>query len=563
MGPKKEGKKERKKEAPPPVDGLTEVDKAFYELQITDLNRKLSRLRTLSQELQDKNDALTKEIAQLDEDRADVISYLKKSMLEKENEIKDLQERLQGLEETRQDDTEHFQETIKNLEIDFRNMHEQLTSEVKLLQGKLNSLEEFRIQRDELMRKYEDQEKLIEEQEVKHKREMYEVERKFIIGKDKIKQEMEARLLQLSTDFQDATEVRIASTTHRVIRENIAINNELDILLETQQRLQEENEKLKYRNKVYRLQSELHEVEKKKALHRAKVQYKLIERLSYEQGLQTIQIAQLKQYEDEHKKHDAETNAFSEEIKKMQLNIRVLEQNLHAVRCECTKLEVFMDHYQGECSRLMYIINNASKAIREASGISRHETKALIYTKRKELLDNLLHMLGAAESKRPRKPSLESVELDSAIYFRGDLGFVPKKQMLKVTAPLRKDIYSQVGSSFEEYQAKQTMESSSDAGLKIISDPEMLRHILKERAKKDELDVEKEESETLFDLLEQESEESVEVPREIGSVDPSEAMKIGMSFIQSIVEDEEEEGQGEEEGEGDGDGEDKGEAPPT
>lgn len=71
MPPK--GKKSKKAEEEDPDESeLTQVDKQFYELTITDLNKKLSRLRTHNVKIEEKNEDLEIRMKQIEEDRQDV-----------------------------------------------------------------------------------------------------------------------------------------------------------------------------------------------------------------------------------------------------------------------------------------------------------------------------------------------------------------------------------------------------------------------------------------------------------------------------------------------------------
>lgn len=515
-GKGEKGKKGKKKKEEVDPNVLTEVDKTFYELTITDLNRKLARLRSLTKELEEKNEELQQNNQKLDEDRNDIIMFLKRTLQEKADEIAELQERLKAVQETRQEETEQFLEKIKDLELEYKQMHEQLTSEIKLLSGKLNALEEFRVQRDDLMKKFEEQEKAMEDQEMRHKREIYEIERKFIIGKDKLKKEMEARLLQLSTEFQDATEVRIASTTHRVIRENIAINNELELMLQTHHRLYDENDKLKERDRMLRLQAETHETEKKKAVYKARVQYKVLDELLVKHENLIKQLEKYRNIEKDMRSLEKEVVSSNKYAENLKFTIRVLEQNLHNSRCDRGNLQTELEYTSDESKRLSDILYEAVSVIKETLSLKSSESLqeeddvAFALAKRESFLQHLLLLLNKATEERIKRPSIESLDSLSATYKRGDLGFVPKPTELRAKLPTKKNVIVTVGSSFERFldTAKpkdQEQLDETDLQMTYFSDPNLLRDYLRDIQKEIVDEEESEMSIALFSGTEESS----------------------------------------------------------
>lgn len=447
----KKGKGKKKKVTEEDPNALTEVDKTFYELTIADLNRKLARLRSLTQELEQKNEDLNQNLEKLDEDKSDIITYLKRTLQEKANEINELEERITGLQEIRQTETERFEAKIADMEQEYKQMHEQLTSENKLLEGKLNSLEEFRSQRDDLMKKFEEQEKKMELQEKRHAREMYEIERKFIISKDKLKKDMEARLLQLSTEFHDASELRIAATTHRVIRENIAVNNELDNMLRMHQKLYKDYNNIKANKVTLKQDAELHDAEKKKALAKVLVQRKIIEKITSNNEFIKNELAKYKKYEIEVRETRRANNDKQSQIEKLEFKIRLLEQNFQKIKCDNYNLQTEVSYLRAENVRLDDVLLEGVSCIKEALTIKTESDTSIKYSRRESLLNALFSLLCKGHERKIKQPSLDTISSTDATYALGDLGFVPQPVQPRPVARTLRNISSQVGESFEEF----------------------------------------------------------------------------------------------------------------
>ncbi|KAK0182756.1 hypothetical protein PV327_000857 [Microctonus hyperodae] len=273
---KKGGDKEKKAKK---KTGVSEREAVFYEQQIQDNNLKISRLRTRNEFLESEFEELKGKLNQLEDDRADVIAHLKRTLQQKVEEARELGERLLAMEELRKEEQTAFKIIEDTMKQDYHNMETNLNAEVKLVAGKLNALEDWRNARAELTQKFEQQEKEMAEQEECHKQTLYEAERSLIIGKAKMQKEMEERLNDLALKFQEATNVRIADATQRAIRENIALHLEFDDTLKMCEDLEKRMQACKEKEKNARLRASLCQKEAEIAHNKVLKQNGIIETL--------------------------------------------------------------------------------------------------------------------------------------------------------------------------------------------------------------------------------------------------------------------------------------------
>ncbi|XP_055634704.1 cilia- and flagella-associated protein 157 [Toxorhynchites rutilus septentrionalis] len=430
--PKEKKAKKAKKAVPEyqPVDGLNAVDRQFFEITINDLNQKLARLRTHNVKIEERNEELENKLKQIEEDRADVTAFLDRTLKEKLAVIIELEDKLSELSKVRDQENEECQKQIVSLDAKYRAMHEQLTSEIKLLTGKLNSMEEFRIQRDELMAKFDAQDTELKEQNKRHKTTLYEMERKVILDKDRLRKDVENKLLQLSTEFTKSSEIRVAAHTQRLVRENIALNNEMDRMIFTQERLEKQYAELKTQNTELRNQAEIDLVEKQRLMQTCQERLDLIKQLAdqYEQQLHTN--AQLFCYKEKANEFETETQSAKKEYNHLRQKVRILEQYVHYINTDRQALRNESDHHRSEFDRISEILKTVRLTVQSAFKEDDEEDD-LPYQeiKRKRLIDDLLNALNDLELKPRIDISVATLPDATEGYEQGDLGVIPRETL--------------------------------------------------------------------------------------------------------------------------------------
>ncbi|KXJ83495.1 hypothetical protein RP20_CCG006228 [Aedes albopictus] len=545
MPPKEKKPKKAKKAVPDiqPVDGLSAVDRQFFEITINDLNQKLARLRTHNVKIEERNEELESKLKQIEEDRADVTAFLDRTLQEKLAVIIELEDKLSELSKVRDQENTECQEKIVSLDAKYKAMHEQLTSEIKLLTGKLNSMEEFRMQRDELMAKFDAQDTELKEQNKRHKTTLYEMERKVILDKDRLRKDVENKLLQLSTEFTKSSEIRVAAHTQRLVRENIALNNEMDRMIFTQERLEKQFADLKAQNAELRNQAEIDLVEKQRLMQTCQERLDLIKQLADQYEQQLHRNAQLHAYKEKADEFETETQSTKKEYNHLRQKVRILEQYIHFINTDRQSLRNESDHNRKEFDRISEILKTVRFTVRSAFKEDELEDD-LPYQeiKRKRLIADLLNTLTDLELKPLVTVSVATIPEDAEGYEQGDLGVIPRETMDSIIAktqvsylpdsPLISSDATSLASGLDQESVSLRFASGSDVILDVVSGSQLVFKGSDEGTYEDQEagDGEQEEGEKSGEKIKEEGEAEEDEKRSVkgeGSVHGSETHSTG------------------------------------
>lgn len=311
---KKSAKKSGRASAKAPGEQLNELSKEYYLIQIRDLENRLVRYQKKCDELEVQRGAFESQKKYEIKNKEDIIAWLEGKLNRSEDECNDLKDQLIGLEQTLESEKERLNAQIHQLRTEYQEKNDKLSAELTLTTGKLNALEEFRVQQDELNRKFAELEATLKQKDVDHDKEIYDLERKAVIEKDRLKKEMVNRVNNVAAEFRKVSNKQMAETTKRTIRENVSIQAQLQKMSDKTMELIKENDEQKAQAKKQKQQIEMLETNEKELIKKNHSNQKLIRMLTEKCFNQENLISELESVQTQYMDVKAELDLTTQQV---------------------------------------------------------------------------------------------------------------------------------------------------------------------------------------------------------------------------------------------------------
>ncbi|KAG8512791.1 Cilia- and flagella-associated protein 157, partial [Galemys pyrenaicus] len=427
MAPKKKGAKEPevkrkkggKKDSITPMEmPLSEETREFYHIQIRDLEDRLARYQRKWDELAVQEKLFRREFEQLATNKKEIVAFLKRTLNQRVDEITDLNDQLQNLQLAKELEKDAFEAQLAQVRHEFQETKDQLTTENIILGGKLASLEEFRLQKEELSEKFTMLEEQLRKQENEHKDYVYNLEKESVLDKDRLRKEIIQRVNLVATEFRKVATSQMWETTKRTIMENNTMSLQLSKVSQHGMQLLQENEQLKGSQDRLCKQLELLESSQKAMARHCR-------------GHQKI-ILMLTERCKEQQQSTAEAQSLHLLLSQQEQRLQELQKDNQELRSQKDQLNLLLQRQQTKAQRLQHKLTREQKAragletaLDQGTAFLHHilqmqpsdgddDFDVVFRLQHKEMLQHLLVLLSAAAASSP--PMTLSPSEDSQSY---------------------------------------------------------------------------------------------------------------------------------------------------
>ncbi|XP_042076065.1 cilia- and flagella-associated protein 157-like isoform X1 [Haplochromis burtoni] len=436
-GNKKTPKKENS-EFPAEKSGSADKEKDLYLTQIAYLTDELERYQLKCDDLVRQRKDLLTQRSTLEQENRDTIAYLKRSLLEKEDEVGELSQRLQNQLQASDQERDALQLRHSRERQELQNRIDELIKENTALAERFASLEAFQGQKEEMMSSLESLEKQLASQKEEHKDDIHSLEMKALLEKRRLEREMESHAAAMAAEVQLLVDQKVPETTRLALQENAEVKARVGQLSEQVQILMEENAALRgcksqLSTDVESLEEMLRETSRTSCV-RKKVVEQLTEKCQQLQAEQKDCRQRLEQLQTEH------AGALGK-MEALRQNQASLSEQCSKNRAQVSRLEAELQQERRRRSRMKNIIQEAAVALRQAlmqdSEVDQWKQlmqRMLVLLSRDGFASSAadsgkVNELQTADSAAARTRSLDpdwSFQFQLARYRPGDLGFVPR-----------------------------------------------------------------------------------------------------------------------------------------
>ncbi|XP_034451331.1 cilia- and flagella-associated protein 157-like [Hippoglossus hippoglossus] len=309
-------------------DEQRDRERDLFLNQIQYLTDQLERYQLKCDDFEQQSKDFTSQYCSLEKDKNDIADYLKRSLLEKEDEVEELYVKLETQRQAAGKDKDALQLEHAQMNQELRERIEELSGENKRLESSLASLEEFKRQREQLTSNMESLEKQLTSQEEKHTADLHNLEMTVLLEKKRLEKEMENHEVNMAINVQRLVDQQLPEETKQAFEENTELLSRCSHLSEQAEALIRENSALQEHKSKHSVDSDILEEMNRNLSRKVCIHKKVV-----------------KQVTDQSEQLQAELSVCRQEQQQLQAELRHVLVEMETLRSELKV--VFLELNQG------------------------------------------------------------------------------------------------------------------------------------------------------------------------------------------------------------------------